>query len=320
MARNGSALKRFRIEAGLHMAVRHPNLPELYDADVLEDGTGVFVFEWLDCRDLDATVRCVRRMPLGDALFVAMQILRPLAPIQGKIIHRDIKPSNVFVCRQRRLDAEGRIDKELIRLLDFGVAKVAGGEAVTTDESIHGTLSYMSPEHIRGDVLDARSDLYAIGAVLYEMLAGHAVFPVSPDDDLRTVYGRYLDHVPADLRQETGLPDDVWRCITRLMAKNRDDRFAHAAAALDAMVALERAHRSTAKLFRDDIDDVVVAMDRLRADGWGTQPDSMPSSDLAAIAHGFRPTEPLSRPPVLDVDDETVRTPISLEDTRAVSK
>ena len=167
--------RRFVQEAKAASALNHPNIIHVYDIDQA-DGTDFIAMEYVEGRTL-AQLIPRRGMQLGEALKYAVQIADALARAHGAgIIHRDLKPSNIMV------DEHG-----LVRVLDFGLAKLteaapSGGdettrtaEATTEKGTIVGTTAYMSPEQAAGRKVDARSDIFSFGSVLYEMVTGRPV-------------------------------------------------------------------------------------------------------------------------------------------------
>lgn len=293
------AMARFYTEVEIHVSLRLPNLPDFYDAELMPDGTAVLVLEYLDGRDLADTLKFLGRLPLGDALFITTEILRPLQVVHAKSVHRDIKPSNVFIRRRPRFDSEGKLEKNRVTLLDFGIAQVnlkQGG--VTREQTIVGTNGYMSPEQLRSDRLDGRSDLYAVGVVLYEMLCGHPPYVPDPKNvpSLPELLVKTLSEPIPDLRTKLPeLPDDVWEFISVLLAKDRDERYASAEAALAVARTLRKQYRDTTKLFRDEVDDVLEAMETLKAEGWAEaaprRPVTNPMATDPSMSHAFATTE-----------------------------
>ena len=182
LAPGGELVRRFEQEARLAGSLNHPNLVAVYDVGE-HDGAPFLVTELLQGESLRQ--RLARgRLPMQTALEWAAQTARGLAAAHGRgVIHRDVKPDNIFVT----LDGQ-------VKLLDFGIAKLAAsaregshglmdvtvspsGGGATRSGSVLGTPGYMSPEQVRGDSIDARSDLFSLGAVLYEMLCGQRAFP-----------------------------------------------------------------------------------------------------------------------------------------------
>ncbi len=179
MARQPQALERFRREARAASALNHPNICTIYDIGE-EDGHAFIAMEFIDGETLRAQIHG-KPFPLDEILKLGIQIAEALdAAHSGGIIHRDIKPANVFVTKRGQ-----------VKVLDFGLAKLAprviagGDENFTGDVAmestsivgiISGTPSYMSPEQVRGDDLDARTDIFSLGLLLYEMATGRQAF------------------------------------------------------------------------------------------------------------------------------------------------
>src|SRR5262249_28271249 len=179
VARDPDLLRRFEQEARVAGSLNHPNLVAVFDVGEHE-GSPYLVTELLQGESLRA--KLMRgRIPVQTALDWAAQMARGLAAAHGRgIVHRDVKPDNLFV------GGDGQL-----KLLDFGIAKLSQGQPTAphglNDATLHpdatapglvlGTPGYMSPEQVRGDPVDARTDLFAVGAVLYEMLTGQRAFP-----------------------------------------------------------------------------------------------------------------------------------------------
>ncbi|MFO0615972.1 MAG: FHA domain-containing serine/threonine-protein kinase [Polyangiaceae bacterium] len=295
MRADDTAIARFHVETELHVALRHPNLPEFFDAELMADGTAVLILEYLDGFDLSVTLHKLRTLALGDALFVATEVLRALMVMHATSVHRDVKPSNIFLCRAPRFDSEGRLEKGRVRLLDFGIAKLKNRKGPTKETNTIGTTSYMSPEQLMGLELDGRSDLYALGAVLYEAIVGHPVFVRSEDQPPPAASLVYQHvHTPApDVREEVPtVPEDAARFVARLLEKAPRDRFDRTEEALDVARALRQRHVRSALLFREEVSDVVEAVEAL-------------SRERARVLHGpvvFQPREPVARAAVASAD------------------
>ena len=207
---------RFLIEARLAAQIEHPHIVQVYDVGE-ERGYHYIVMQFVQGGSLRDLIARRGRLEAAEALGMALQVAQGLeAAHQCGMIHRDIKPSNLL------LDAQG-----LVKIADFGLAKVlAGGAELTRPHSIVGTPSYMSPEQCRGEELDPRSDLYALGVTLYEMLLGRR--PFDADSTLGIVHKHLHEPVPQALRADPAISAPVAALVERLMAKRPEDRPASA--------------------------------------------------------------------------------------------
>ncbi len=222
---NQEALERFRREAEVVAGLDHPNIVEIYDYNVADDGSPYIVLEYLDGQHLGARVRQGGRVPLDEALPILRAVGSALTMAHKRdVIHRDLKPENIVLC------ADGSV-----RVVDFGVAKLRGAPELTAVNTIVGTVPYMAPEQLMGGALDARVDQYALAVIAYEMVAGEMAFDSS--GTVADVARRVLTHVPPFI---AGVPQAVNEVIFRGMARARDERFASVAeliAALDGAAA-----------------------------------------------------------------------------------
>jgi eukaryotic-like serine/threonine-protein kinase len=211
---------RFRREAELCSRLGHPNIVEVRDFNVLEDGSPYLVMELLEGESLGARLKRVGALPLPDVLRIACEVADGLTAVHAiGVVHRDLKPENLFLCRRR--------DREILKILDFGISKVLGAPSMTRSDGLFGTPGYMSPEQARGELerIDARTDQFALAAILYEALAGRPAF-VAEGDTPFTVLFKVVNSDPLPLFD---VPPAVSAAIFRGLAKEPDDRFASVA-------------------------------------------------------------------------------------------
>lgn len=224
---------RFEREAITLSRLEHPNTLTVHDFGTADEGFLYMVMEYLQGRTLKDVIRLETRLGARRAVAIASQICRSLAEAHRHgVVHRDIKPSNVSL-----VSVDG--NPEFVKVLDFGVAKVLGvGEGdepeLTQLGRIIGTPRYMSPEQISGSKLDGRADLYSLGVLLYEMLAGEVPFA---DPSLATMLLLHLKEAPPSFRQ-IGVPDvppALEAVVMRALAKQPDDRYLTADALREAL-------------------------------------------------------------------------------------
>ncbi len=222
IARDAEALARFRREAEIASRLGHPNIIEVHDFNQLADGAPYLVLEFLQGESLDA--RMARGpLSLDELMTIARQIGYGLrAAHEQNIFHRDLKPQNVFLV-ERTGDESG---KSIAKVLDFGISKIRGSQTVKTqDATILGTPQYMAPEQAVGNhaAVDARTDVFALGAILYEALCGRPAFEgqTIPEVVFKVVYE---EPVPLSQRLPS-CPPHINAAIMRALAKKQDERF-----------------------------------------------------------------------------------------------
>lgn len=206
-------LARFRREAESASAIGNQHIVDIHDFGTLNDGSTYFVMECLEGMDLIEAMDLTRRMPEERALYIATQICKALgAAHDAGIVHRDLKPENVFLTLREDTS-------DFVKVLDFGIAKVAHGPTRLTQKGeVLGTPHYMSPEQCEGENVDHRTDIYALGVLLYEMLTGHV------PHDADTVMGiltkhLYEDPIPPRVRvpqMAEALEAVILRCLDKV--------------------------------------------------------------------------------------------------------
>jgi serine/threonine-protein kinase len=219
---------RFEREARAISLLTSPHTITAFDFGEAEDGSWFLAMEMLEGESVGDRLRREGRIDWIDAVRFAQEALRSLAEAHAKgIIHRDLKPDNLFLARLP--ETQGR-RRELCKVLDFGIAKWQRPEDSKIDQletqagTVFGTPRYMSPEQAQGSVLDARSDLYSLGVLLYQMLSGRAPFV---DDDAVVVMARHIKDEPPSFSAVAalaGIPTSVEAVVRRALAKSPDER------------------------------------------------------------------------------------------------
>jgi hypothetical protein len=232
---NPDHLRRFELEARAAAALNHPNIMAVYDVGI-DDGTPYIVCELLEGKTLRKRL-LEGGLPIRTTADFSFQIVQGLIAAHDRgIIHRDLKPENLFVT------TDGRI-----KILDFGVAKLQaapedsgrGVEELTTvtrSGAVIGTVAYMSPEQLRGKPVDHRSDIFSVGAILYEMLTGRRAFRGETDVDTMTAV--LLQYPPEINLEQANVPPGFQQVVRHCLEKEPENRFQSArdlAFALDTL-------------------------------------------------------------------------------------
>jgi serine/threonine-protein kinase len=216
LASQPQVVERFRTEAVTLAKLNHPNIATLFS--FLRQGEDFFmVMEFVRGETLDSLIRRAGAMPCDRAIALLNQALDGIdhAHRMG-IIHRDIKPANMMLTETGTL-----------KVMDFGIARVLGTSRMTKQGNIVGTIEYMSPEQVRGQETDARSDIYSLGILLYEMLTGRVPFSSDSEYDLMRMQ---IENAPEPPRVFTAqIPQAVEQAVMRSLAKRPDARFQGAA-------------------------------------------------------------------------------------------
>jgi eukaryotic-like serine/threonine-protein kinase len=263
VATDPDRMRRFEQEAKAASGLNHPNILTIYEID-RSGSTSFIAMEFIEGETLRERLR-TRPLSLEDVVNVGVQVAGALAAAHGSgIVHRDIKPENVIV----RTDG-------IAKVLDFGLAKLAtrdspesvDGESPTraahlrTDSGVvMGTATYMSPEQARGQQVDARTDIFSLGVVLYELLTGHLPWEGSGIYEIMAMLLSDRDAPPLE-RYVSGLPSELERIVGKALRKNREERYQTAKdllldlQSLRQQLAFEKTYQSSA--IRRDDDPVV---------------------------------------------------------------
>jgi eukaryotic-like serine/threonine-protein kinase len=230
LARISDIVTRFEREAIAAGRIEHPNVAAATDFGKLDDGSFYLVLEYVEGQSLREILR-QGPLPVARALGIGRQIAAALrAAHAAGIVHRDLKPDNVMLMQSDGTDR--------VKVLDFGIAKLASPDAAPDSQGITrvgvimGTAEYMSPEQAVGQNVDERTDLYALGVVLYEMIAGHVPFQ---GDGAPEVLTKQLTEAPPPL---AGAPAALSALVEQLLQKTAGDRPETAAAVLERLEAL----------------------------------------------------------------------------------
>ncbi len=228
-AQSQEALQRFQREARAASRLNHPNSISIFDFGQNEDGASFIAMEYLDGHDLGQVLS--EEFPLDPERVVNLliQVCSALDEAHAAgIIHRDLKPANIVVSKRRS-------GEEFVKVLDFGIAKLndpeaSGGPHLTQDGLICGTPAFMSPEQVKGLELDPRTDIYALGVVLFMLLTGRLPFQANSSAGMAAKIITEAPPRPSKVRLDLQVPDLFDPIIERAMAKQREDRYESALA------------------------------------------------------------------------------------------
>ena len=255
---DATIVARFRREAEACSRLRNPHTVITYDFDETEDGVLYLAMEMLNGRSLHQLERTEGKLDPDRVLRIIDQVAEALSEAHQKgIVHRDMKPENIFI--------ERRAGEDYVKVLDFGIAKMMsddrGQAALTAVGQTLGTLEFMSPEQLRGQALDGRSDIYALGIMAYEMLTGDLPFKNAKTPvEIINFHMQKPAPPPSRLRPELQIPSYVDEVILKMVAKTRDERHADANA-LRAHIAeaLKGAEKQTVRFEAYRVVGVIAA-------------------------------------------------------------
>lgn len=222
LTQNDTVLRRFTLEALAVSRLRHPNTIQIFDYGQTLDGNPYIAMEMLEGQTLYDLLRKERPLPVRRAMRIMAQAAASLAEAHGKeIVHRDLKPENIFLVKVGD-------NEDYVKVLDFGVAKLRDhkGDAGTLTQagSIFGTPRYMSPEQCSAQPVDARSDLYSLGIILYEMITGQAPFVADQRLALLLAHVNDTPRPPSAATDKQVIPAEVEDLVLKLLEKLPEHR------------------------------------------------------------------------------------------------
>ncbi len=272
--------KRFFLEASTCSKLSHPNTVTIFDYGRTDDDVYYIAMELLEGRTLHRTLREDGALSAERAMHIARQVCRSLREAHGLgVIHRDLKPANIFLVQHGD-------ESDFVKVLDFGLVKDLEdtGEDLTQTGLFMGSPKYMSPEQIRGEKVDGRADIYALGVILYEMLTGRVPFDRANSVNILMAH---VHEAPPPLlvtNPDADVPPALEQIVARAMAKQPDDRFA----SMDELLAALKGTAGEAGLSVTHSGDLAITGEHAAETGQHTTvtitgtPTGTPLSETAA--------------------------------------
>jgi serine/threonine-protein kinase len=237
LAREPEAVRRFEREVHVQGMIRHHNVAKLLGSGITIAGEPFLAVELLRGKSLRTVIKAEQRVAPARAASYTWQALQGLAAVHaGKVLHRDLKPANLML-----EPSPGPVDR--VVLIDFGFAALEGSSKLTAQGHVVGSLTYLAPERLRGEPGDERSDLYAMGVILFELLAGRPPFVGADDFDLINLHLAEPPPLVESIAPGAGVPSELEDVLDRALAKDADDRYATANDMADAIQIASQAIR-----------------------------------------------------------------------------
>lgn len=222
LAKNDEMRRRFMQEAKIQARLNHVNVVNVHN--LLEsDGRLLMVMELVDGQTLSNLVQDRGALPIGEAIIISEQVLKALEFMHAKgVVHRDLKPGNIMITQENE-----------VKVTDFGIAKAISDKGQTRTGVRLGTLWYMSPEQIKGKTVDVRSDLYAFGVTLFQMVTGK--IPFYGNSDFEVMKGHMETRPPNPIDLKGNIPRPLSDIILKLLEKEPENRYQSASEVLFAL-------------------------------------------------------------------------------------
>jgi serine/threonine protein kinase len=269
------AKERFLREARMISLINHDSVVQISDFGETTDGLPFFIMEYLEGEDLSLLLRREGRQSWSRVKIIAIQICRALRAAHSVgVIHRDMKLANCFMVSRPDVD-------DFVKVLDFGLAKIMEGEFEQKPESerlanltrtgeVVGTAAYMSPEQAKGDRLDARTDLYSLGIMLYELLVGCRPFESDSIVGLMHKQAYEIPRRPSEVAPHAGIPASVEAIVLKALEKQPEDRYQNAGEMIEAIELVSARTPTRPNLAGETLQGRYKLVERIGEGGMGT--------------------------------------------------
>lgn len=238
IAANEKMIERFRNELKMARKIAHKNVCRMYDFSQ-DQGTQFIIMEYVPGEDLRSLIKRIGQFTVGKTILIAKQVCEGLSEAHRLgIVHRDLKPQNIMI------DREGNA-----RIMDFGIARSLKSRGMTEGDTVIGTPEYMSPEQVEGKDVDHRSDLYSLGAILFEMLTGRV--PFQGDTPFSIALKHKSEPPPNPRKVNNQIPENFSQLILRCLEKDRKERYQSAEELLTVLNKIDRDVPTTDKVIPD---------------------------------------------------------------------
>ena len=239
IASDEKIIERFRNELKMARRISHKNVCGMYHLSKDEDGVHYITMEFVPGEDLKSLIHRIGQISVGKALAVGRQICAGLAEAHRLgVIHRDLKAQNIMI------DQDGHV-----RIMDFGIARSLQSSGLTDADAIVGTPDYLAPEQAEGREVDARTDIYSLGVILYEMVTGR--LPFQGDTPLGTILKHRLETPAHPTKYNVQVPERLSRVILKCLGKNKENRYQSAAELERDLAQIEEAILPTGEISRE---------------------------------------------------------------------